>query len=141
VSFTVSAPADTTAPTIGAIRPAAGASGSWTAMACNQPGTSGRICVTASDNVAVTGVTIVLTKVGNGRCWNGTSSTGFDATSCGTPVALTLSGGVWVSTPLAWQNSNGQPNFNTGSYTLDIAVRDAAGNTATASRSFSISGA
>ena len=128
VSFAVSAPTDTTNPTIGTIRPGSGATGGWTSIACNQPGTAGRICVTASDNVGVTGVSITLTKNANGRCWNGTSSTGFDTASCGTRIELTQSGGVWVSAPLARQNNSGSGSFGDGGYTLDVRARDAAGN-------------
>lgn len=140
-SVTVNPSSDTTSPTIGAIEPG-NESGGWNSIACSTglPGNQGRICVTASDNVAVTSVTIKLTK-SNGRCWSGTGSTTFDTSNCSTPVALALSGGVWRSSQLVRQGGGGQPNFNDSGYTLDITVKDAAGNTTTATRTFTVNGA
>jgi hypothetical protein len=139
-SVTVTA-ADTTAPVITAIEPGNEGPAGWNSIACSVglPGNQGKICVTATDNVAVTSVTITLTK-SNGRCWSGTGSTTFDSANCSTPVSLTLSGGVWVSNQLVRMTNSGQPNFNDTSYTLAVTVSDAAGNVATATRSFSING-
>jgi hypothetical protein len=135
----VSAPSDTTKPVIVSVRPSAGASGGWNAIACTQPGTTGRICITATDNVAVTSVTITLTK-SNGRCWDGVDSTSFDSSYCSGSVTLSPIGGVWASNVLARQNG-GQPNFTETSYNLTVTVKDAANNTATTSHSFSFNGA
>ncbi|TQK71394.1 hypothetical protein [Nocardioides sp. SLBN-35] len=138
VTFTISAPADTTAPTITSIDPG-NESGVWTSIACQPSSPNARICVTATDGVGVDGVSIKLTK-SNGRCWSGSGSSSFDAANCGTPIALTLSAGVWRSSVLAVQGNGGQPNFNTTSYTLEVTVRDAAGNTTTATRTFTVTG-
>lgn len=137
-NVTVNAAGDTTNPTIGAIEPG-NETGLWSAISCSQPGTANRICVTASDNVGVTSVTIKLTKSG-GRCWNGTSNTGFDTASCSTPVTLTGSGGTWSSAALGNPGNNGAGSFTLTTYTLDVTVKDAAGNTATATRSFQVTG-
>ncbi len=139
-SVTVNA-GDTTNPVITAIEPGNEGPAGWNSIACSVglPGNQGRICVTATDNVAVTSVTITLTKA-NGRCWSGLNSTTFEASNCSTPVSLTLSGGVWVSNILVRQTGNGQPNFTNDSYTLAVTVADAAGNTTTATRTFSING-
>lgn len=140
-SVTVNPSADTTKPTIGAIEPG-NETGGWNAIACSTglPGNQGRICVTATDDVGVTSVTIRLTK-SNGRCWSGTGSTTFDAGNCTAAIPLSGSGSLWTSNPLAFQSGNGQPNFTGTSYTLDVTVKDAAGNTTTATRSFTMSGA
>lgn len=142
-SVTVNPSSDATSPVIGAIEPG-NESGPWAtgapAISCSVAGQSTRICVTATDNIAVTSVTITLTK-SNGRCWSGTGSTTFDSANCPTPVALTLSGGVWRSNPLVRQGGGGQPNFTDATYTLAVSVKDAAGNTATATRTFTVNGA
>lgn len=142
-SFTVASASDTVDPVITGIEPGNEGPAGWNSIACSVglPGNQGRICVTATDNVGVTSVTVTLTK-SNGRCWSGTGSTSsFDAANCSTPVSLTLSGGAWVSAPLSRQGGGGQPNFTDTSYTLAVTVSDAAGNTATATRTFSINGA
>jgi hypothetical protein len=137
----VNAVGDTVKPTITTIEPG-NESGGWNSIACSSglPGNQGRICVTATDNIAVTSVTITLTKTSNGWCWNGIGSGGFDAANCSTPVTLTASGAVWVSNQLARQTGNGNPNFTNASYTLDVTVSDAAGNTVTTTRTFTVSG-
>lgn len=140
-NVTVNPSADTTNPTIGAIEPG-NETGGWNSIACSTglPGNQGRICVSASDNVGVASVTIKLTK-SNGRCWSGTGSTTFDAGNCATAITLGGSGGLWTSNALVFQSSNGQPNFNATGYTLVVTVKDAAGNTTTATRTFTVSGA
>lgn len=143
VSFTVSAPSDSEDPTIGAIEPG-NETGGWNSIACSTglPGNQGRICVTASDDVGVTSVAISLTRSSNGWCWSGTGSMSFAAgANCTTPISLTQSGTVWVSNQLVRQNGGGNPNFANGAYTLVVTVRDAAGNTATATRTFTVGGA
>jgi hypothetical protein len=138
-SFTVVSAADTTDPVISAIEPGNEGPASWNSIACSTGSNTGRICVTASDNVGVTSVRIKLTKA-NGRCWSGTGSSSFDTANCSTLVSLTQSGAVWVSNQLVRQTGSGQPNFTNDSYTLEVTVSDAAGNTTTATRAFSING-
>lgn len=140
-SVTVNGVVDNQAPMITAIEPG-NETGGWNAIACSVglPGNQGRICVTATDDVGVTGVSIKVTK-SNGRCWSGIGSTSFDASNCATPIQLTLSSGRWISNPLARQGGGGQPNFTNADYTLEVTVRDAANNTVTATRNFTVTGA
>lgn len=137
-SVTVVVPADTTAPAISGIEPG-NESGGWNSIACSVAGQTGRICVSATDAVGVTSVEIKLTKA-NGRCWSGSGSTTFAVGNCSTLISLTQSGGIWISNLLVRQGGGGQPNFTDSSYTLEVTVKDAAGNTTTATRTFTVSG-
>jgi hypothetical protein len=139
-SFGVVAVADTTDPTITSIEPGDEGPAGWNSIACSTGSNTGRICVGATDDVGVASVSITLKRNSNGWCWNGASSTTFQNVSTCSQIPLSLSGSVWVSNQLVRQTGGGNPNFASGQYTLTVTVKDAAGNTATATRTFTING-
>jgi hypothetical protein len=138
-SFAVSAAGDTTAPVITNVEPG-NEPGGWTSIACSVAGNTGKVCATVTDNVGVTSVTMTLTKSG-GRCWDGSAgSSGFGNTTCA-PVTMSSSGGTWrPANALVRDGSSGAGKFTDTSYTLTITAKDAAGNTTTATRTFSVNG-
>lgn len=134
--------ADILAPTITNVEPG-NESGLWSAIDCSTAGVAaGRICATVTDNVGVASVTMTLQRNSNSWCWNGVSSTSFANTGTCPQIPLSLSSGVWIQTAqLVRQTGGGNPNFANGSYTLVITAKDAAGNTTTATRTFTMTGA
>jgi hypothetical protein len=136
LSVTV-ASADNVAPQISNVEPGT-VSGSWSAIDCSVA--AGKPCATVTDNVGVTSVTMTLVKLG-GRCWDGNGGTTNFGTTC-PEVPMSLSNGVWVPTNvLVWVSNNGAASFNNSQYTLTITAKDAAGNTATVTRTFTASSA
>jgi hypothetical protein len=135
-TFTVTL--DNTAPVIGTIEPG-NESGGWTAIACSVSANVGKPCAGVTDNLAMGSMTMTLTKSG-GRCWDGTSNSNFVAGNC--PVVnMSLVSGVWApANSLLRSTGNAAAGFTDTSYTLAITATDTAGNTATQSRTFTVSG-
>lgn len=139
-SFSVASAADTTPPVIATVEPG-NESGGWVAIACSTGPNAGKVCAGVTDNVGVATVTMTLLKTANSRCWDGGTTSTFPSGAC-TVVAMTLSGGVWApANSLSRSNGGGQGAFGDGQYTVTITAKDAAGNTTTTSRTFTMNGA
>lgn len=139
-SFTVASAADTTAPVIGIIEPG-NESGLWSVIDCSTGANAGKVCAGVTDNVAVTSVTVKVQK-SNGRCWNGAAGTAnFTVAACSSVVTMSLNGTVYVPANALTRQNGGQDNFTNDTYTLTITAKDAAGNTTTATRTFTVTGA
>ena len=65
--------------------------------------------------------------------------TPFSQTTC-TPVSMTLNSGVYRSPALNWANGANQDNFINGTYTLTVTATDAAGNSTSQIRTFTVTG-
>jgi hypothetical protein len=88
-------------------------------------------------NAGVGTVTMTLSR--GTRCWDGTTMTPFSQTTC-TPVSMTLNGGVYRSPTLNWASGGNQDNFINGTYTLTVTATDAAGNSTSQTRTFTVNG-
>ena len=76
------------------------------------------------------------------RCWDGTTTTPFNQTSC-TAVPMARSGSIYRSPTLTFAPGSHLDNFITGAgaYTLTITATDNAGNSSTQTRTFTVTGA
>jgi hypothetical protein len=137
-SQTITVNVDTTAPTISNVEPG-NESGGWASIACSVAGNARKICATVSDNVGVASVTLSLQK-SNGRYWDGLTTSNFVDTTTPIDVPMTLSAGLWTTNSLARDASSGAGKFTDTSYTLTIKASDAAGNTTTVTRTFTVNG-
>ena len=130
---------DTTAPSITNVEPG-DEGGTWAAIDCT--GNDGRLCATVTDTggAALASVTMTLTR--GTRCWDGTTTTPFNQTTC-TAVSMALSGSIYRSPTLSFATGSNLDNFiaGAGAYTLTITATDNAGNSSTQTRTFTVTGA
>jgi hypothetical protein len=129
---------DTTAPTISNVEPG-NESGGWASISCSVAGSARKVCATVSDNVGVSSVTMTLQK-SNGRYWDGGTTSNFVDTTTAIDVPMSLSAGLWATNSLTRDPSSGAGKFTDASYTLTIKATDAAGNTTTVTRTFTVAG-
>lgn len=131
---------DTTPPTITNIEPG-NETGGWTAISCSVAGQSKKVCATVTDNVGVASVTMTLTR-SNGNCWDGGTTSNFTLPCTTITMTQVGSTSTWVSpNTLTRDGSNGAGKFSDATYTLSITATDAAGNSTTITRTFTVNNA
>jgi len=124
---------DPDAPLITNLQPASGSSGNWSAINC---GNANRVCADVSDatsGVATGTVTFSLTGTSganSGKCWNGSS---FVVSPCAQQPMSVISGNTYGSTTALTAAA-----VTSGSYTMVVSATDVAGNTNTATSTFTV---